>query len=142
MMMMELIELRSRLQELLADEIGSYRLSNGAGSTPAIVALNSGDPVNDRACIGLELIIVRTPAYNSKATYNGTQVKRTWQLFLVQWLPSPGQPQTIGRALEKIGRNFVGAWTIPTRINPPGNPVEEVIVKIPDLTEHTIGEQG
>jgi hypothetical protein len=125
---LKVLELRSQIQELLTDEIGSYTLPGGV-ETPAIAVLDSGETISDRTVTGLEIIIRRVPIRNDgKAMFDCVRADRLWQIFLVQWQGD----HTIQDALDKLTQKFPNTKAIPVRFEKGSGIREQFSVRISD----------
>ena len=82
---MNILELRNELATLLAAELGTYTLPNGA-TTPAIAVRSSGETLPaDTTCTGLEVVIIRDPDLTPIPQYTEAGALRTWTVFLIDW---------------------------------------------------------
>jgi hypothetical protein len=125
------VELRTQIQELLVDELGTYALTGGV-TTPAIMALNSGDVVSDRAVTGLEVVIRRTPiSDDGKPTFDAVRAAKVWQVFLVQW----GGNYTLESAKDKLRRKFPNTRMIPIKVEKGSGIREQISVRVQDIDE-------
>lgn len=82
---MDLLSLREELETLLVDELGTYRLANGA-TTPAISVRAIGElsPAATKVT-GLECIINRQPVLSQLQQYVPVNSFRSFTLYLVNW---------------------------------------------------------
>jgi hypothetical protein len=125
---MKILELRSQIQELLTDEIGSYTLPGGV-ETPAIAVLDSGETISDRTVTGLEIIIRRMPVKDEgKPMFDCVRTAKEWQVFLVQW---QGEHK-MQDAIDKLKQKFPNTRAIPVRVEKGSGIREQFSVRIPD----------
>jgi len=98
---MDLLSLREELETLLVDELGTYRLANGA-VTPAISVRAIGElsPAATKVT-GLECIINRQPVLSQLQQYVPVNSFRSFTLYLVNW----GGVE-LADVAEKIMRGF------------------------------------
>ncbi|MBW4421782.1 MAG: hypothetical protein KME13_21610 [Myxacorys californica WJT36-NPBG1] len=128
---MNVVELRTQIQELLVDDVGTYALTGGV-TTPAVIVLDSGDVLSDRTVTGLEVVIRRNPISDEgKATFDAVRAAKMWQVFLVQW----GGNYTLEAAKDKLRRKFPNTRAVTVKVEKGSGVREQVSVKIPDVDE-------
>lgn len=128
---MNVAELRAQIQELLADDVGTYALTGGV-TTPAVMVLDSGDVVSDRTVTGLEVVIRRNPISDEgKATFDSVRAVKMWQVFLVQW----GGNYTLESAKDKLRRKFPNIRAVTVKVEKGSGVREQISVRIPDIDE-------
>jgi hypothetical protein len=125
------VELRTQIQDILVDEIGTYALTGGT-TTPAVIVLDSGDVVSDRTVTGLEVVIRRSPiSDDGKPTFDAVRAAKVWQVFLVQWNGN----YTLEAAKDKLRRKFPNTRAVPIKVEKGSGIREQVSVRIPDDLE-------
>ena len=99
---MNLLELRTELEILLAAKLGTYTLPNGA-TTPAISVRSSGENLpTGTTATGLEVVIIRDPDLTPIPQYADAGALRNWTVFLIDWSESVD--------LEPIGAYMIEAF--------------------------------
>lgn len=82
---MDVLTLRTSLESVLVDSLGTYTLSNGA-TTPAMSVRAVGESMPaDTKVSGLEAILVRDPLPEPVPSYRDQKAFLRWTLFLVDW---------------------------------------------------------
>jgi hypothetical protein len=83
-----LLDLRTELQNLLAPVLGYYTLPNGI-TTAALAVRSSGEslPAGTTAS-GLEVVLIRDPDLSPIPQYANAGAIRTWTVFLIDWSDS------------------------------------------------------
>lgn len=82
---MNILQLRSEIEVLLAGELGTYTLPNGE-TTPAISVRAEGEalPAGITAN-GLEVVLIRDPDLTTILQYSEAGTLRRWIVYLVVW---------------------------------------------------------
>jgi hypothetical protein len=125
------VELRTQVQELLIDEVGTYALTGGV-TTPAVIVLDSADVVSDRTVTGLEVVIRRSPISDEgKPTFDSVRAAKVWQIFLVQW----GGAYTLESAKDKLRRKFPNTRAMTVKVEKGSGVREQVSIRIPDVAD-------
>jgi hypothetical protein len=123
---MNIDEFRRQIAELLAEQLGTYTLENGA-TTPALTVAHTGDSLADLPTTGLEVIIRAVPeSEKAVVTYGQNQPQQTWQLFLRQW----HGPNTITAAKHALEAAYLGTTCITLKIPKDKDFRELISVKI------------
>lgn len=123
---MNILELRTDLETLLAAELGTYTLPNSS-TTPAISVRSSGESLPaGTVAAGLEVVIIRDPDLSAVPQYTNPDAIRTWTVFLVDWSNSVD--------LEPIGAYLIdaypGAQTSTVAVPRTGGPQNQMRVSI------------
>lgn len=84
---MQVLTLRTALEELLEDLLGSYTFIGG-GTTPAISVRASGEGLPAGTTVsGMEVVIGREPMLAPARVYQLEETLSIWTLYLVGWTP-------------------------------------------------------
>jgi hypothetical protein len=82
---MNVLQLRTELETLLASVLGTYTLANGA-EVPAVSVRSIGEGLATGTLVeGIELIIIRDPELSPVNQYMNQSASRSWILYLVDW---------------------------------------------------------
>ena len=101
---MDAASLRTQIAALLANDLGTYTLLNGA-TTPAISVRPEGDRLAaGTTAAGLELVILAEPRLSPVGAYLQQDAWREYFVFLVGW----DDTADITAAAEKLIYNFPG----------------------------------
>ena len=80
-----LLGLRASLEQVLADQLGTYTLANGA-TTPAVRVSSPDDRRQPGTTVsGVELVIVKEPTLVPVRQYEQERPLSEWTLYLVGW---------------------------------------------------------
>lgn len=115
---MDVLTLRTELETVLVNYLGSYTLANGA-KTPAISVRAPGESLPPNTTVsGLEVVIVREPELVPVRQYTREQAFSRWTLYLVDW-SGDSSLQEIGGVLlgEYPGSNAVSI-NVPRGVGP------------------------
>lgn len=115
---MDVLTLRTELETVLVNYLGSYTLANGA-KTPAISVRAPGESLPPNTSVsGLEVVIVREPELVPVRQYTREQAFSRWTLYLVDW-SGDSSLQEIGGVLiaEYPGSNAVSI-NVPRGVGP------------------------
>ena len=82
---MNILQLRTEVEALLGDELGTYTLPNGE-VTPSISVRSEGEDLPARTSVdGLEVVLLRDPELAPIPQYADTGALRLWTVLLVAW---------------------------------------------------------
>ena len=82
---MNILQLRSEIEDLLTAELGVYTLPNGE-TTPAISVRAEGEALPaGMTADGLEAVIIRDPEPTAILQYSEASILRRWVVYLVVW---------------------------------------------------------
>lgn len=82
---MNVLQLRTELETLLASVLGTYTLANGT-EVPAVSVRSIGEGLATGTLVeGIELIIIRDPELSPVNQYMNQSASRSWILYLVDW---------------------------------------------------------
>jgi len=115
---MDVLTLRTELETVLVNYLGSYTLANGA-KTPAISVRAAGESLPPNTTVtGLEVVIVREPELVPVRQYRREQAFSRWTLYLVDW-SGDSSLQEVGGVLlaEYPGSNAVSI-NVPRGVGP------------------------
>lgn len=115
---MDVLTLRTELETVLVNYLGSYTLANGA-KTSAISVRAPGESLPPNTTVsGLEVVIVREPELVPVRQYTREQAFSRWTLYLVDW-SGDSSLQEIGGVLiaEYPGSNAVSI-NVPRGVGP------------------------
>lgn len=102
---MNILELRSTLEQLLVDVAGSYTLPNGQQRSAFYVAGSAGVPKGWKV-VGLEVTMRQYPRQASRPLMGIVQINKTWEVMLVNYTPGSSVLET---AINRILRHFPDA---------------------------------
>ena len=115
---MDLLSLRTALETTLADDLGTYRLANGA-TTPAISARAAGESLPAGTTVeGLEVVILREPELSPIRAYENDQAFRTWTVYLVDWSGEGSLNEVAGRVLWSYPGSNAVSISVPRSVGP------------------------
>lgn len=124
---MELLALRTAIEEKLEELLGEYKLSNGS-TTPAISVRSTGERIPPGTKVsGLEAVIIREPDLQEARVYKDALALRRWTVYLVDW---SGQGDLEAAASELVYA-FGGARTFPVLVPEGAGPKAQRRVVIP-----------
>lgn len=127
---MNILQLRSEIEVLLADQLGLYTLSNGE-TTPAISVRAEGEALPaGQTADGLEAVIIRDPDLTAIPQYSEAGTLRRWVVYLVVWNTYVEIETAIDRMVYTYAGSRVDTVPVPrgtgplhqTRITFPGPP--------------------
>lgn len=104
-MLMNILQLRDTVDQLLADLIGTYRLPNGTLKPALYVAGENGVPKGWKV-EGLEVIMRQYPRQASRPMVGTVRINKTWELTLINYSPSS---QILEDAIGRMLRHFPDA---------------------------------
>lgn len=115
---MDVLTLRQDLETLLVDDLGSYRLANGA-VTPAIAVRATGEAMPPGTAVsGVEVIIRRNPDLEPVNAYQREVAVRRWRVFLVDWEGDRNLDQLAGKVVYAYPGAEVTTLTVPEGAGP------------------------
>ncbi|MFZ9621809.1 MAG: hypothetical protein ACO289_11460 [Prochlorococcaceae cyanobacterium] len=115
---MDLLSLRTALETTLVDQLGSYRLANGA-RTPAISVRAPGESLPPGTTVrGLEVVIVREPELVPVRQYKNEQAFSRWTLYLVDWSGDASLQDVAGRLLWSYPGSNAVTINVPRGVGP------------------------
>lgn len=124
---MELLALRTAIEEKLGELLGDYTLSNGS-TTPAISVRSGGESLPPGTKVeGLEAVIIREPDLQEARVYKDALALRRWTVYLVDW---SGEGDLEAAAAELVFA-FGGARTFPVLVPEGAGPKAQRRVVIP-----------
>ena len=111
-------QLRDRVEGILRDDLGRYRLQNGT-LTPAIAVRAEGEGRPSGTTVeGLEVIIAREPVPEPVAAYRQQQARKLWQVYLVDWSGRTPLASLTDRLLLEFPGMTVTTVTVPENVGP------------------------
>jgi len=115
---MDLLSLRTAIETTLVDQLGTYRLANGA-STPAISVRAPGESLPPGTTVhGLEVVIVREPELVPVRQYQNEQAFSRWTLYLVDWSGDASLQEVAGRLLWSYPGSNAVSINVPRGVGP------------------------
>jgi hypothetical protein len=128
---MDILTLRTELETLLVDELGSYTLANGA-VTPAVAVRAMGEPMPSGTKVkGVEMILRRNADVEPITSYQREVALRKWRVFLVDWEGDHNLDQLAGRVVYAYPGSEVQTINVPEGAGPK-HQVRVVITTGPD----------
>lgn len=111
-------QLRDRVEGILRDDLGRYRLQNGT-ITPAIAVRAEGEGRPSGTTVdGLEVVIAREPIPEPVAAYRQQQARKLWQVYLVDWTGRTALATLTDRLLLEFPAMTVTTVTVPENVGP------------------------
>ena len=104
-MLMDILQFRNTITELLADLLGSYTLPNGKKVPALWVDGRNGVPKGWKVN-GLEASLRQYPARRSRPLMGMVEVRKAWELVLSQYDPSS---EILEDAIDRLLRHFPDA---------------------------------
>lgn len=115
---MDLLSLRTAIETTLVDQLGTYRLANGA-STSAISVRAPGESLSPGTTVhGLEVVIVREPELVPVRQYQNEQAFSRWTLYLVDWSGDVSLQEVAGRLLWSYPGSNAVSINVPRGVGP------------------------
>lgn len=113
-----MLSLRTELETVLVDVLGTYTLANGV-KTPAISVRAIGEslPAGQRVT-GLECVIVRDPELEVVRQYRKEQARATWTLYLVDWSGATSLQEIAGRLIWAYPGSTAVSINVPRGVGP------------------------
>ncbi len=115
---MELLDLRSALETLLADDLGEYTLPNGI-TTPALAVRNEGDslPANTKVS-GLEVVVLAQRSLVPVPQYEAQGAIRQWTLYLIDWDGIVAMDAVASKLLYAFAGSTTSPLAAPRQVGP------------------------
>lgn len=111
-------QLRDRVEGVLRDDLGRYRLQNGS-LTPAIAVRAAGEGRPSGTTVeGLEVIINREPEPEAVAAYRQQEARHVWQVYLVDWSGRTSLASLTDRLLLEFPGMNTTTVSVPENIGP------------------------
>ncbi len=115
---MDLLSLRTAIETTLVDQLGTYRLANGA-NIPAISVRAPGESLPPGTTVhGLEVVIVREPELVAVRQYQREQAFNRWTLYLVDWEGDASLQEVAGRLLWSYPGSNAVSINVPRGVGP------------------------
>lgn len=115
---MNLLSLRTELETVLVDVLGTYTLANGV-STPAIAVREPGESLLPGTQVtGLECVIVREPELVPIRQYSKEHAFSRWTLYLVDWDGEASLQEVAGRLLWAYPGSNAVKINVPKGVGP------------------------
>lgn len=115
---MNVLTLRTELETLLVDLLGTYTLGNGA-TTPAVSVRSVGETLPAKTTVsGLELVIIRDPELDRINAYRNQEAFRLWTLYLIDWDGTGIAPTAAGRVLYAYPGTESTSVSVPEGLGP------------------------
>lgn len=115
---MNVLSLRTELETVLVDALGTYTLANGV-RTPAVSVRAVGEslPAGQRVT-GLECVILREPELEVVRQYRREQAIARWTVYLVDWGGEASLQELAGRVIWAYPGSNAVAITVPKGVGP------------------------
>lgn len=92
-------QLQTKLTALLANQLGTYRRSNGS----TLPAVRFGEPDEKWTCSGLEVMIEAAPEYDNAQLHASTAVVHEW---VVRFIPHDADMPKVRLAVDRVCQAF------------------------------------
>lgn len=127
---MDLLQLRSHLETLLATDLGTYVLPNGS-TTPALAVRNEGESLPAHTKVtGLEVVILAQPSLVPVLQYEAQGTLRDWTLYLVDWDGTLALDAIAAELLYAFAGSTVSPLAAPRQVGPSN----QLALRIPSST--------
>lgn len=115
---MDIRSLRTELETVLVDALGTYTLANGV-KTPAISVRAVGEslPAGQRVS-GLECVILREPELEVVRQYRKEQAIARWTVYLVDWNGDTSLQEVAGRVIWAYPGSNAVTINVPKGVGP------------------------
>ena len=111
-------QLRDRVEGVLRDDLGRYRLQNGT-LTPAIAVRADGEGRPSGTTVeGLEVVIGREPRPEAVGAYRQQQARKVWSVYLVDWAGRTPLATLADRLLLEFPGMIVTTIAVPENVGP------------------------
>ena len=115
---MDVLTLRTELETVLVNYLGSYTLANGA-KTPAISVRAPGESLPPNTTVsGLEVVIVREPELVPVRQYTREQAFSRWTLYLVDWSGDTSLQEVGGVLISQYPGSNAVSINVPRGVGP------------------------
>ncbi len=115
---MDLLQLRSHLETLLATDLGVYVLPNGS-TTPALAVRNEGDSLPTHTKVtGLEVVILAQPALTPILQYEAQGTLRDWTVYLIDWDGTVAMDAVASKLLYAFAGSTTSPLAAPRQVGP------------------------
>lgn len=131
--MATILGLRSTLATLLASNLGTYTLANGA-TTPAISVRDLGERLSPGTTVsGVECVIVSEPELDPVRSYRQGKAQSVWTVYLVDW--SGSTTKRLQEVAGKIVDRWPGSKAVTITPPPVGAPRSQMRVDVKTTSE-------
>lgn len=115
---MDIRSLRTELETVLVDALGTYTLANGV-KTPAISVRAVGESLPAGQTVsGLECVILREPELEVVRQYRQEQAIARWTVYLVDWNGDTSLNEVAGRVIWAYPGSNAVSINVPKGVGP------------------------
>lgn len=115
---MDIRSLRTELETVLVDVLGTYTLANGV-KTPAISVRAVGESLPAGQTVsGLEAVILREPELEVVRQYRQEQAIARWTVYLVDWNGDTSLNEVAGRVIWAYPGSNAVSINMPKGVGP------------------------
>ena len=115
---MDIRSLRTELETVLVDALGTYTLANGVKTTAISVrAVGESLPAGQRVT-GLECVILREPELEVVRQYRKEQARARWTVYLVDWSGDASLNDAAGRVIWAYPGSNAVTINVPKGVGP------------------------
>lgn len=115
---MDIRSLRTELETVLVDALGTYTLANGV-KTPAISVRAVGESLPAGQTVsGLEAVILREPELEVVRQYRQEQAIARWTVYLVDWNGDTSLNEVAGRVIWAYPGSNAVSINVPKGVGP------------------------